>query len=120
MEKIMDSVRDFTINQRREVSAAEAAKAAVAGAVSAVKTFFAFLLYAAEYAISGVYRALKSEKAAYILGRYKKVVLGVSAGFVLFVIVGIVGGMEAGFISLAIGAPVAVGLSFVFKFLSDN
>lgn len=116
----MDSVKDFNINVRREVSAAEVIKAVITGAASAVKTFFAFLLYAAEYAVSGIYRALKSEKAAYVLGRYKKVMIGVSAGFVLFVIVGIVGGMEAGLISLAVGFPAAIGLSFVFKFLSDN
>ena len=116
----MDSVREFSINTKKEVSAADAAKEVLTIAFCGIRTFLQFLLYAAEYAISAVYRAVKSEKLVYFLCRYKKIILGVSAGFAIFALVGIVGGMEAGLISFAIGVPVSVALAFAFKFLSDN
>jgi len=116
----MDSVRDFSINTKREVSAAEVAKEVLVIALGGVRTFFQFLLYVAEYAVSAVYRAVKSEKLVYVLCRYKKMILGVSAGFAVFALIGIVGGMEAGLISFAVGVPVSVALAFAFKYLSEN
>ena len=113
----MDSVREFNVNIKREVRTKETAEIVVRAAFEAVKTFFEFLLYITEYAISALYRAVKSEKAAYIIGKYKKVIIGVSAGFVLFAAVGIVGGMEAGLISLGIGLPVTLGLISAFRIL---
>ena len=113
----MDSVREFNVNIKREIKTKEAAEIVVSGAFEAIKTFFEFLLYITEYAISAVYHTVRSEKAAYIIGKYKKVVIGVSAGFVLFAAVGIVGGMEAGLISFAIGLPLTLGLIFAFKIL---
>ena len=116
----MDSVREFSINTKREVSAKEAVKAVLAVACGGVRTFLEFLLYVAEYAISAVYRAVKSEKLVYVLARYKKIIIGVSAGFAVFALVGVIGGMEAGLISFAVGVPAAVGLGFAFKYLSEN
>ncbi|MBQ7699425.1 MAG: hypothetical protein IJT49_03670 [Clostridia bacterium] len=116
----MDSVREFNVNIKREVSVKEIAAVIAHESFEAVKTFFEFLLYIAEYAISAVYRAVKSEKAAYIIGKYKRVVLGVSAGFVLFAAIGIIGGMEAGLISLGVGAPVAAGLILAFRLLGKR
>lgn len=117
MEKIMDSVREFNVNIKREVSAKEVAAVAAHEAFEAVKTFFEFLLYIAEYAVSAAYRAVKSEKFAYIIGKYKKTVIGVSAGFAIFAAIGIVGGMEAGLISFAVGVPVSVCLILAFRVL---
>ena len=116
----MDSVREFNVNIKREVSMKETAALVLHGTCEAVKTFFEFLLYMAEYAISAVYRAVKSEKAAYIIGKYKKVVIGVSAGFVLFAAIGIIGGMEAGLISFGIGVPVSAGLILAFRLLGKR
>ena len=116
----MDSARDFNINVRREASAAETAKEVFAVACGGVKTFLEFLLYVAEYAVSAVYRAVKSEKLVYVLSRYKKIMIGVTAGFAIFALVGIIGGMEAGLISFAVGVPVSAGLAVAFKYLSDN
>ena len=87
-------------------------------AIEAVKTFFEFLLYITEYAVSAVYRAVSSKQALYFLGKYKKVILGVSAGIAVFAAIGIAGGMEAGLISLGIGTPLTLGLLFAFKLLS--
>ena len=114
----MDSVREFNVNIKREISAKEVAAAAVSAASDALKNFFEFLVYIAEYALSAAYRAVKSEKAAYIMGKYKKVIIGASAGVTLFAIIGVIGGMEAGFISFAVGVPVFIGLSVAFKLLS--
>lgn len=116
----MDSVREFNVNIKREVSVKEVAAVAAHGTLEAVKTFFEFLLYIAEYAISAVYRAVKSEKAAYIIGKYKKVVIGVSAGFILFAAIGIAGGMEAGLISFGIGFPLSIGLFLSFRLLGKR
>ena len=116
----MDSVRDFNVNIKREVSVKETAAVIAHESFEAVKTFFEFLLYIAEYAVSAVYRAVKSKKAAYIIGKYKNVVLGFSAGFVIFAAIGIIGGMEAGLISLGIGAPIAAGLILAFRLLGKR
>ena len=116
----MDSVREININVRKKVSTAEVVKEVMYCAAEAVKTFFLFLLYITEYAISAVYRAVSSKKAVYVLGKYKAVIIGISAGFAIFAAVGIVGGMEAGLISFGIGVPVTVGLVAAFKLLCNR
>jgi hypothetical protein len=116
----MDSVREFSINNKREYSAKEAAKEVLTAVLEGVKTFFQFLLYVTEYAVSAAYRAVRSEKLAYVLGRYKKIMLGVSAGVTVFALIGVIGGMEAGLISFAIGVPVSLALAFAFRYLSEN
>ena len=116
----MDSVREINVNIKREVSVVQTAAVIAHESFEAVKTFFEFLLYIAEYAVSEIYRAIKSEKAAYIIGKYKKVVLVFSAGFVIFAAIGIIGGMEAGLISLGIGTPVAAGLILAFRLLGKR
>ena len=120
MEKIMDSARDFDINVRRQVSFTETAAAVAAETAEALKCFFEFLLYITEYAISEAYRAIRSEKAAYLLGRYKKAVLGGAAFVAVFAAIGIAGGVEAGLVSAAIGVPVFIALCVAFRFLSRD
>lgn len=116
----MDGVRDFNIIEKREVRTSDAAKEAAVMTLKAIKTFVEFLIYVTEYAVSSVYRAVRSEKAAYYIGKYKKTVIGISAGFVIFAAIGLIGGMEAGLISLGIGTPVTVALFIAFKLLSSR
>ncbi len=115
----MDSIRNpisINVREKERITAGEVMSAL--GEV--LGSFFAFILYIAEYAVSSVYRFFASEKASYLLGRYKKVVCGISALFAVFAAVGVIGGMEAGLVSLAVGAPVFLILCGAVKLLSGN
>ena len=115
----MDSVRNIT-----GINAKQAPKVTVKDVAeqlgSAALTFFRLLFYITEYAISSVYRFFASEKAAYLAGRYKKFLGGAGALALIFVAVGIIGGMEAGLISLAVGAPVFLIICGAVKLLSNE
>lgn len=103
----MDSVRNITaVDVRRAPVMTVKDVAEQAG--EAARSLFQLLFYIFEYAVSAAYRFFSSEKAAYVLGRYKRAVCGISALVFVFAFIGIVGGMEAGLISLAVGAPVCL------------
>ncbi len=116
----MDSVRNINVKAKEQISAKQLSKELAADMAEAAKTFLQFLLYAAAYALDAVYRAVKSEAAAYFIGKYKKVLIGVSAVFVLFAAIGIAGGMEAGLISFGIGFPLSIGLFLLFRLLGKR
>lgn len=116
----MDSVREININVKKKAVTADVVKEAAVCAAEAVKTFFQFLLYMTEYAISAAYRFVSSKQAAYVIGKYKKAIIGVSAGIAVFAAVGIVGGMEAGLISFGVGVPLAAGLFIAFRLLGRD
>ena len=115
----MDSIREpvsIKTAERERIGAKEALQLVGEAALCALQ----FLLYIAEYAISSVYHFFASEKAAYLLASYKKVICGAAALISVFIAVGIIGGMEAGLISLAVGAPLFLILCGAFKLLSGE
>ena len=110
----MDSVRNIPgiKTKRTTVTAKDVAEQLG----SAALTFFKLLFYITEYAISSVYRFFASEKAAYLAGRYKKILCGAGALALIFVAVGIIGGMEA----LAVGAPLFLIICGAVKLLGNE
>lgn len=115
----MDSIRN-PVNMRTAERERVSTRDVLAALGEAAATVLSFLLYITEYAVSSVYRFFASEKAAYVLGRYKKVICGVSALLAVFIAVGVIGGMETGLISLAAGAPLFLLLCGAVKLLSNN
>ena len=116
----MDSVRNINVKAKEQISAKQLSKELAADMAEAAKTFLQFLLYVAAYALDAVYRAVKSEAAAYFIGKYKKVLIGAAAMISVFVLIGVIGGMEAGMISFGVGVPVSAGLVAAFKLLSSR
>lgn len=88
--------------------------------IASVLLLFKFILYTAGAGVSFVWRSLKNGSFAYFIGSYKRAVFGIGAGALLILFIGLVGGMEAGLISLAAGAPLCIAALLGAKLLSRD
>lgn len=117
----MDNCRELVnirVKENRDLK--KEVKETVYGIASASVAVLEFIVYVLGYALNGVYRFFRSERAAYVFAAHKKIVCGVAGLTSVFAIAGIVGGIEAGFISLAIGVPVCILLALVIKLVAKD
>ena len=115
----MDSCREiktYKTNGRTEKRASETLSDVLASAAM----LFGFLFYFIGSVADKAARAVRTGSFAYFMGLHRRAVCGIGAGIAIFTLIGIVGGIEAGLISLAIGTPLCLGLALAVKIFAED
>lgn len=115
----MDSCRELrTVKTSRP--ALKDASQTLSDVLAASALLFGFIFYFIGSLADRAVRSVRTGRFAYFAGLHRRTVFGVGAGIAVFALIGAIGGMEAGLISLAVGAPLCLGLAVLIKLLADD
>jgi hypothetical protein len=115
----MDSCREIS-KIKTEKTAVREALPTFTDVIASVGLLFMFAAYLIGATVNRAVRFVRSGKFAYFMGLRRRTVYGVCAGVAAFALIGAIGGIEAGVISLAVGLPLCLGLALAVKLLTDD
>ncbi|MBQ3869543.1 MAG: hypothetical protein II777_03260 [Clostridia bacterium] len=115
----MDSCKDIKIVRTGKVSKREALDT-VKDVIASVGLLFAFIAYFIGSVVSKACRSVRSGRFAYMMGLRRKALFGIGAGVAAFALIGLIGGIEAGLISLAVGVPLCFALIIAVRLLTND
>lgn len=92
----------------------------ISAAVGAVASFGAFIVYIISYGITSLLNFLASDRAVYIIEKCGRVFRGISISLGFYIVIGVVGGLEAGLISFAVGVPLCLILFACINIISKD
>ena len=115
----MDSCREIK-TYKTNVKTEKRSSVTLTDVLASAAMIFGFIAYFFGAVADKAWRAVRTGSFAYFMGLHRRAVCGVGAGIALFTLIGIVGGIEAGLISLAIGTPLCLGLALAVKLFADD
>ena len=115
----MDSCREINTVKTNKTAKREAALS-LSDVLASAGLLIGFLFYCAGSLADRAVRSVRSGRFAYFMGLRRRVIYGVGAGIAVFALIGAVGGIEAGLISLAVGTPLCIALAVLIKLLADD
>lgn len=114
----MDSCREIkTVKTNKTV---KETAVSITDVLASAALLLGFLFYFIGSLADRAARSVRSGRLAYFLGMHRRTVYGIGAGAAALLLIGAVGGIEAGLISLAIGTPLCIALAFAVKLLTDD